>query len=373
MLCGSCIIQVSPTTTKDNDMTAAMTKTELAQIAAAAGIPDLHVHGAPAKFCRLLGIPVKQFAGVRSVIKNGGMVPSAAAEAAWSLASGLKDGSITPDGSTNRARENVPVDPEAEMSDEELLTDINKRFRFMRRFVDFALKGKFTSVLITGPGGIGKTFPVERMLDDAEEDGRSIWRVSGSMSAVKLVEALYFTQKKGDVLLIDDADAGFANVEFLNVLKAATDTKGRRVVSWLKQNKRLEEAGVESQFEYNGSVVIISNANMKEKAEKGNRHIDAILSRAMHIDLGVNSSRSLALRVAYMIQEENMFAQLFAASDLSDLHDQAKGEIGEFIKQNRDAFRSLTLREAAKVAKMYIACEGDPEWHEMVLLSLGKL
>lgn len=355
-----------------------MTHTDFRSIATAAGIPDLAAHGAMARFCRLLQLPANQHQGVRTALKNGDPLPQYAVDAANNLRKELASGVFTPpaaamaDGIGTIDTERLPVDPEDAMTDDELLGQINRRFSYMRRFVQHAIAGRFHSVLITGPGGIGKTHPVEAMLRDVDDDTRVVKMVSGAISAVGLVEALWETREKGSVLLIDDADGGLANDDFRNVLKAATDSKGRRVVSWLKQNRSLAEAGVEPQFEFMGSVIIISNANLKERADR-NPHIEAILSRAMHIDLGINSPRALALRVAYMIQVEEMFAQMFAAAGLSELHEQAKMEIGEFIKQNATSFRSLTLREAAKVARMYLAEEGSHEWADMALLTVGQL
>lgn len=343
--------------------------------AATAGI-DINARGGKAAFARALGCYPAQ---VSTVLSSGNVTPTMA-EKAEALTAQVKSGALKPAGQAV-AHEPTPEpvvvesNPEDDMSDSELLEGINKRFTFMHRFADFAVQGKFHAVLVTGPGGIGKTYPIERMLREVQENhpNRAVRMVSGAISAVKLYEMCWETRNKGDVLLIDDADGGLANVDFLNVLKAATDSKGRRVVSWLKQNRALAEAGVEPTFEYKGSIIIISNANMKEKAAKGNGHMDAVLSRAMHIDLGINSKRALALRVAYMIEEQEMFAQMFASAGMPESHDRAKHEISGFIKENREAFRSLTLREAAKIAKMWIACEGDDTWRDMALLSLGAL
>jgi len=357
-----------------------MTVPEFASILRAAGL-DLDAAGHPMRAARLLGVhPPAVYA-----VKNHGRIASSLANAARTLAAAIADGSYTPPTTTTGVialelpTHNVAdFDPEAAMTDEQVVARTNKCFAMMRRFVEFAIASRpgFHAVLITGPGGIGKTYPVERMLEEAYEADctRTIRKVTGAMSAVGLFEALWDTRRKGDILLIDDADGGLANQDFLNVLKAATDTKGRRVVSWVKQNSKLAEAGVEQEFEYAGSVIIISNANLKAQAEKNNsraEHVDAVLSRAMHIDLAVNSARALGLRVKHMIEVEDMFAQDFAAADMADLYDTAKFEIGAFVMEQRDAFRSLTLREATKLARMWMANEGDPMWKEMALVSLG--
>lgn len=351
-----------------------MTAADFTAILAAAGI-DLNAHGGTSQAAKLLGV----WPNAVTQARNGKVTPKTASEARR-LQKMIADGSFTPANPSPAQRDAalaMPIDPEDEMSDDELLADINERFETMNEFVEFAIDGMFKSVLVTGPGGIGKTYPIEMALREYQENnpGAAVVCVSGAISAVGLYEALWNTQNKGDVLLIDDADGGFAQTDFLNVLKAATDSKGRRVVSWNKQNAKMKEAGIEAQFEYHGSVIIISNANLKAKAENGNGHIDAVLSRAMHIDLGINSSRALALRVKFMIEEAEMFAQLFAKFGVTgDAYDTGKREISAFIVENRDAFRSLTLREADKIARMYLAAtKKGRDWRRMARLSLGAL
>ena len=68
------------------------------------------------------------------------------------------------------------------------------------------------------------------------------------------------------MLLIGDADSALATPESMNIIKALTDTKRTRVVSWMKQSKSLEARDIEAQFEFKGSVIIISNADVREIA-----------------------------------------------------------------------------------------------------------
>lgn len=353
------------------------TSKDLTRLATLAGI-DLAAHGAKAAFARMLGVPTSY---VSTALIAGGTLPGRLCSPALALAAQLASGAVAPTGAT-RPAQTEPADAEPELvvqTDAEVLAEINERFATMDRFVDLLVRGKFpvaNSVCITGPGGIGKTYPVESYLREyqAANPNRVVIMISGAVSAVGLVEALWNTRNKGDVLLIDDADGGLENIDFLNVLKAATDTKGRRVVSWCKQNKSLAEAGVESQFEYEGSVIVISNANMAAVADgttKRAGHMDAVLSRAIGIDLGINSKRALALRVNDMITAKGMLAQTFARAGMGHKVDEGTAEIAAFIAKHAESFRSLTLREAAKIADMYLACEGKAGWTTMARLSLG--
>lgn len=352
-----------------------MTIETLTAIAAAANI-DLNAHGTKRHFGRMLGV---DGSAVQLAVRTG-RVSAGLAAAARKFADGLADGSVSlPAAATHAANPAataaalLAVDPDAELSDDELTAKINDRFTTMMRMVDHAIAGRFASVLVTGPGGIGKTFPIENRLQEyvIDRPQACVVYATGGMSAVGLVEALWNTRNKGDVLVIDDADAGMADLDFLNVLKAATDSKPVRRISWLKQNRQLAEAGVEQEFEFAGAVIIISNADYKAKAAKGNGHIDAILSRALHIDLGINSTRALSLRVRHMLVECDMLGQLFASMGMADLHEQAKEEIAHYIETNRSRMRSLTLREATKLGQIYCAEMGGMYWTKIAENTLG--
>lgn len=361
-----------------------MTLSDFRNLSAAAGI-DVDAHGGMSQFARILGTSPGQ---VKTALGRK-TVTGVVAGLAFTFARSLSDGTITVatdapglgDGPVDITAIKASLDPDSLLSDEELTAKGNKRFGYMMRYVKGGVQqklGRFNCVLVTGPGGIGKTHPIEAYLRNyaMENPGKHVEMISGGLSAVRLVEALHNCQCKGDVLCLDDADEGLKNGEFLAVLKAATDPKTSRTVSWLKQNAKLAEAGVPDQFDFKGTVIIISNADLKGVASGNSAkapHMDAILSRARHIDLDINSSRALALRVKYMIEEVEMFAQDFAAAGMSHLHEQAKAEIGTWIVDHKDDFRSLTLREACKIASCYIMCEGEPEWAEMASMELGCL
>jgi hypothetical protein len=354
----------------------ALTISDLTVISTAAGF-DLALRGNKKAFGQFLGFSAGKEV---SASLHSGKINKALDAALRRVLEALDNGTISPAADAGVAKPAVDLeaikaatDPDHGKTDEQVLARVNKQFGFMMRYVMGGVLGKlgrFNCVLVTGPAGIGKTFPIEQYLGEykAANPMANVVVINGAVSPVKFVEVLEECQNRGDVVVLDDADAAFKNPEFLNVFKAATDPKETRVVSWLKANADIC-------FEFKGSVLVVSNLNLKEMAVKGSNagHIDAMLSRSRHIDLGINSSRALALRVKYMIEEVEMFAQDFAMAGMSDLHEQAKAEIGEWIVAHKDNFRSLTLREACKVASCYIMCEGNPEWAEMAEMELGAI
>lgn len=249
-----------------------------------------------------------------------------------------------------------------EETDEEALTRIQERFRVMGKLVGRTLEGKLRSLIISGPGGVGKSHPTKAALREA---GVTYVEVTGTMSAVGLYKALWAV-KDGGVLLLDDADSVFDNIEALNLLKAALDSSKHRVISWLKESRWMEEEGIDSQFEFNGQVIFISNIDFEGEVDKGHKrapHLEALLSRSHYLDLDINTSRDLLLRIEDMVCSKGMLDQKgMTAEDCQNI-------VG-FMKQHASKFRSLTLREASKLADLVNADRDD--WRAMALATLSK-
>jgi hypothetical protein len=209
--------------------------------------------------------------------------------------------------------------------------------------------------------------------DRCPKDGDRVLRAtSGTVSPVRFFAELYYASE-GGVVVLDDADDGLKDSEFLQLFKSATDTT-KRWVSWKKNSPYLKTLEIPTSFEFKGTVIVISNVPYKTKAAGNSSnaaHLDAVLSRCHHVDLGVNSKRALRLWVNYMVREERILDPLFARAGLHYLAEQGAEEIAQFIENEQDSFRSLTLREAVKICDTYCAVDADPMWADMVKFTLA--
>jgi len=345
-----------------------MTISELKNILLAAGI-DLDGRNGQGDAAKLLSVPTYQVWKA----KKQGEVTAQVAEAAAGLASAIKSGDLTPSKfvTAEQVASLTAAGSDADKSDEEIIADQRAVFAGMRRFAELVCLGRLRLLSITGPGGIGKTYPVLQMLRAKKEEGKlkGFTRIAGAISTVKLFEALHECSEPGYVLVLDDCDV--KDQESLNLLKSALDSTDQ-TVSYSKASQVLEAAGVPNSFKFEGSVIMISNLPLGERANKS-PHFDAVASRAVVLDMGITSARAMALRVAYMVEEEDMLAQQFAkvGGFALEMYDQAKHEISELVKRHSGRFRSLTLREAAKIADIYLAVDCDiQECTDLVLLSL---
>ena len=157
----------------------------------------------------------------------------------------------------------------------------------MRQFVKMVIRGINPSVIICGAPGVGKTFRVKDLLRGKRyQEGDNLWTIKGKCTPRQLYIALYNFQKKGDIILIDDADSIVgpkAPEDVINILKAALDSTSDdegRLVSYGVSGKLEDDEGVPipKKFYYNGGVIVITNYNagQLDTALRGRSYIQDI-------------------------------------------------------------------------------------------------
>lgn len=343
-----------------------MTITDLTKLAAAIGI-DVDARGGKSRLADALELPHYH---VHRAYREGD-VNHHVADACEVLATAIQSGEYSPDRRVSFTLPTMPeVESEPEETKDEVLARIQRNFRVMARLVHKTITGAYTSLIISGPGGIGKSHPTKAALRWAHlNDDVDYVEVSGKMTAPGLFKALWAV-RDGGVLLIDDCDSVFEDNNALNLLKAALDSSDRRVISWFSQGSWIEDEGMEAQFEFQGQVIFITNIDFDAEIEKGTKrsvHLEALVSRSVLMDLDIKSTRDLLVRIEDMVMNVGMV-------DKFGLDENQKRDLVDFMTEHASKFRSLTLREAVKMAKMIAADDsGDgSEWRDEALVTLAK-
>lgn len=265
----------------------------------------------------------------------------------------------------------VVKDPDATLTDEEIIDRINKKFSVMDRMVDGMMKSVIRSMIVSGAPGIGKTYGLEKRLKQAHrEEGLEYSVIRGTCSAPGLYQALY-NAKDGGIVIIDDCDSIFNDEQAFNILKAALDTTGDRTIAWRKQSSWVydvngDDAGgneivgdrFPNEFDFEGAVVFVTNLNMRDMVKKGGKlspHFAALLSRSMYLDLTLHSNRARILRI-----KDVFFREMRKTLGLTV----AEGEeLMEYVLDNADRLDELSLRTVKHVADLFLL--GD-DWKEIV-------
>jgi len=127
---------------------------------------------------------------------------------------------------------------------------INERFEFIENYVSMVADKIQPSVILTGSGGIGKTYTVNKSLKaegfvdvsnlESFEEGvdlpRKHYRVIKGYSTAKALYRILF-ENKDSVLILDDCDSVFKDADAANVLKSALDSSDERIVCWNAESR----------------------------------------------------------------------------------------------------------------------------------------
>lgn len=184
-------------------------------------------------------------------------------------------------------------------------TRIKHTFNVLAKVAKGVIDSHIKSAIVSGAPGCGKTYTLEAALTAAAKSDKIRYQsVKGSMSAIGLYRCLFECSNEGDVLVIDDCDSIFGDIDALNLLKAALDTGRTRKVHWNKESRVLNEEGIPRSFEFKGAVVFITNVDFAREIEKETKmspHYDALLSRSLYLDLGIHSKREVLVRISQVV------------------------------------------------------------------------
>ena len=286
-----------------------------------------------------------------------------------------------------------------EEPEESVEFDINTRFEFLETLVKMIVDKNIPSLLITGEGGLGKTFTVKKVINDcglddvaihmeerralmakfeeelikyeeakklAEKvakrkknpndadqgeievpplpkapDNRNVGDyifIKGYSTAKALYRILYENRDK--ICVFDDCDSIQKDANAVNLIKAAADSYDDRWVSWYAENPNSD---LPSSFRFEGQIIFISNLSY--------HHVDqAIRSRSMCVDLSMTVDQKIE-RMSRIVESEAF---------MPEVSKEHKADALAFLNEKRNVVRDLTLRSLISVAK--IRASDAPNW-----------
>lgn len=236
--------------------------------------------------------------------------------------------------------------------DNKRMAEIAERFDILDTMTKSLVKSDIRALIVTGPPGVGKSFGVEEELNKSSLFGdigaqrRKYEVVKGAMTPLGLYAKLYEYADKGNVVVFDDCDSVLMDDLALNILKAALDSGKKRMIYWNADSAKLRSEGIPNKFEFRGSACFITNIKFENiRSKKLQDHLEALQSRCHYLDLTLDTMRDKVLRIKQIAAKGDLFRDY-------DFNKESETEIINFIADNCDKFREVSLRMALKVADL---------------------
>ena len=223
---------------------------------------------------------------------------------------------------------------------------INERFGFVTDMVAMLAAGAQASVVVTGPGGLGKSFTVTKALtecgfkDISVLDDFAVGTILKSAKTFRVIKGystpkgLYRTlyENKEGVIVFDDCDSVLKDPVSLNLLKGALDSYSRRIISWRAD---IRDEDLPTSFEFKGRVVFISNLSSSSIDQ-------AIITRSMAVDLSMTNKQKI----------ERMQHLLSTGEFMPEFDKTIKSDAMSLIEKLQDSVKELSLRTLIQVTKI---------------------
>jgi len=238
---------------------------------------------------------------------------------------------------------------------------INTRFDFVEKLVKMVASGVQPSAVITGEGGLGKTFTVTKTLSEAGytdisnladfqvgtviNTRKCFTQIKGYSTAKGLYRSLF--ENNNSIIVFDDCDSVLKDPVALNILKGALDSYGKRIISW---NADMRDEDLPRSFEFTGRVIFISNMTQDGIDQ-------AIRSRSMMIDLSMTSEQKLD-RMEFIAKSPEFLPEYDA---------KIKSDALNLIREIKDEVKEISLRTLIAVSKIRSA---NSDWKDLATYML---
>ena len=261
--------------------------------------------------------------------------------------------------------ETTPEEREAQERLEREGKDPKQAFKEMSVYVKTVISGLQPGVIICGAPGIGKTYKILKQLEEAGyRDGYNMEIIKGKATPRQLYLSLYNYKGKGNILVIDDADALVgpkAPEDCINMLKAALDstaTPDGRKVSYKVTGPLYDDEGEEipKTLYYKGGVIVITNYSVGQ--------LDTALR-------GRTFVQELDFTNEQLLQVIESMLDTLGDGQISM---RSKNKALDYLKElaHSGADMEISIRTFNTCARLFAVCENDPDMSDEDVESMIK-
>lgn len=215
------------------------------------------------------------------------------------------------------------------------VTEYNDQMSLFAKYIKSLCFHKSTNgLIIYGLPGLGKTYQVKSQLDYVTERNPQITYkyFKGKITVTQLYINAYLN--RNSILVFDDCDNVFTDVNCMNILKAMTDSYEHRLVSY---SSPAIPQSIPKEFEFRGKVIIITNQDLAD-----NPHMDALTSRMLPVTVEITQDQAIAKSIDNILTNPAFDKR-------------AAIIIARFIWENREVFATgkYSLRTSQQLLQIY--------------------
>ncbi len=261
-------------------------------------------------------------------------------------------------------RSNMKLNPIIKPVVESLQTAYYQTHNFATNRGSMAMNG----LLLMGDAGIGKSHWVKQALRDAGVQKDVEYLKGGTITSASLYVKMFLNRHAGRILALDDVDIinHPEKAKLVPLILGAVEEGSNRQCCWntAKRNALMEEYDVPMDFNYNGTVIVITNYVHADIAKKLPQWKNAFRSRFVGVECVFNHEQKY-MYTKHLVENENMLGANCLVHDYKVDDVKIKGypqeiieEAMDFIDDNYMNFSDITPRVSVSIADtiMYNEC-----------------
>lgn len=226
-------------------------------------------------------------------------------------------------------------------------TEINQYYERLRKSVEMVVKGYLNSTFVQGRTGTGKTFQIISTFNALGLTSKDYTEFQGEMSSAYVYR--FVCENNGKIIIFRDLVNLMTALRSLELLKAMTETKERRMV--MKGNYSKETAELPPSFECTSRFIFEFNALRYNGLKED---IEALIGRGDYVNLSLSFGdiANIMLQIAKTEEEK---------------------EVSRFLIRNYKfvGLNALNLRTQQKAFKIYeYAKHSGNDWKKEMMLFL---
>lgn len=228
-------------------------------------------------------------------------------------------------------------------------------------------------MIVSGDAGTGKTYNVKKALRDTGHQRNTEYIKGTKLTAASLYVKLYLNRSKHRIVVLDDCDL-IHNSEknlIIPMLLGAADLGQSRDVGWetTRKNDLMKEFNVPHSFQFEGSIIWITNDRKQEIGKAIKQWKNAIFSRFNFAECNFTDEQKF-MYTSYLVEHLAMLGsncEEFAGGYPSNIIQEA----ADYMAENYRNLVEVTPRIAIKIADTLHHVE-DPALRKTMLRQLWK-